>query len=96
MLPFYIYLTADEIYGNGIKEKILVQGIIDLYYINANNKIVLVDYKTDYVVLGKEQELIDKYKKQLEIYKRAIEQSLNSKVEEAYIYSVSLGKEILL
>ena len=94
--PFYIYLTADEIYGNGIKEKILVQGIIDLYYINANNKIVLVDYKTDYVVLGKEQELIDKYKKQLEIYKRAIEQSLNSKVEEAYIYSVSLGKEILL
>ena len=94
--PFYIYLTADEIYGNGIKEKILVQGIIDLYYINANNKIVLVDYKTDYVVLGKEQELIDKYKRQLEIYKRAIEQSLNSKVEEAYIYSVSLGKEILL
>lgn len=94
--PFYIYLTADEIYGNGIKEKILVQGIIDLYYINANNKIVLVDYKTDYVILGKEQELIDKYKKQLEIYKRAIEQSLNSKVEEAYIYSVSLGKEILL
>ena len=94
--PFYIYLTADEIYGNGIKEKILVQGIIDLYYINANNKIVLVDYKTDYVVLGKEQELINKYKRQLEIYKRAIEQALNSKVEKAYIYSVSLGKEILL
>lgn len=92
--PFYIYLTADEIYSNGVKEKILVQGIIDLYYVNSDNKIVLVDYKTDYVELGKEQELINKYKKQLEIYKRAIEQALNNKVEETYIYSVSLGKEI--
>lgn len=92
--PFYIYLTADEIYENGVKEKILVQGIIDLYYVNSDNKIVLVDYKTDYVELGKEQELINKYKKQLEIYKRAIEQALNNKVEETYIYSTSLGKEI--
>ena len=67
--PFYIYLSADEIYNNGIKEKILVQGIIDLYYINKNDELILLDYKTDYVENNNEQELIDKYKGQLSIKK---------------------------
>ena len=47
--PFYINLKADEIYENGINDNILVQGIIDLYFINEDDEIVLVDYKTDYV-----------------------------------------------
>ena len=78
------------------KEKILIQGIIDLYYINQNNKIVLVDYKTDYVEKNNEQELIEKYKTQLAIYKKAIEEALNKNVEKVYIYSVYLNKEILV
>ena len=94
--PFYIYLTADEIYKNNIEEKILVQGIIDLYYINKNDEIILVDYKTDYVSNNNEQELIDKYRGQLDIYKRALEQALNKKVEAVYIYSLYLNKEILV
>lgn len=78
------------------KERILIQGIIDLYYINQNNEIVLVDYKTDYVEKNNEQELIEKYKPQLKIYKKAIEEALNKNVEKVYIYSVYLNKEILV
>lgn len=78
------------------KESILIQGIIDLYYINQNNEIVLVDYKTDYVEKNNEQELIEKYKPQLKIYKKAIEEALNKNVEKVYIYSVYLNKEILV
>lgn len=78
------------------KEEILIQGIIDLYYINQNNEIVLVDYKTDYVEKNNEQELIEKYKTQLAIYKKAIEEALNKNVEKVYIYSVYLNKEILV
>ena len=92
--PFYLYVSADEIYKNGIDEKVLVQGIIDLYYINEKGNIVLVDYKTDYVANNNEKELIDKYKGQLNIYKRALEQALNKKVEAVYIYSVYLDKKI--
>ena len=92
--PFYLYVSADEIYKNGMDEKVLVQGIIDLYYINAEGNIVLVDYKTDYVANNNEQELIDKYKVQLNIYKRALEQALNKKVETVCIYSVYLDKKI--
>ena len=92
--PFYINLTANEIYKNGVEENILVQGIIDLYYINKNDEIILVDYKTDYVENGKENELIDKYEKQLNIYKRALEQTLEKNVKKCYIYSVYLDKLI--
>ena len=72
----------------------LVQGIIDLYYIDKNDNLVLLDYKTDYVANGNEQELIDKYKQQLELYKRALEDSLNRKVDKIYIYSIYLNKRI--
>ena len=45
--PFYINIDAKEIYDEDIDEKVLVQGIIDLYYITNDDKLVLVDYKTD-------------------------------------------------
>jgi len=92
--PFYINIPAKEIYKEKVEENVLVQGIIDLFYINEKNELVLIDYKTDYVEYGKEQELINKYKKQLELYKKALEGSLNKKVENIYIYSTYLGKEL--
>ena len=93
--PFFINIPAKEIYGEEeLEEEILVQGIIDLYYINQNDEIILVDYKTDYVETGKESELIEKYITQLELYKRALEESLQRKVSKTYIYSVYLEKEI--
>ena len=94
--PFYINVPAKQIYEQDIEENILVQGIIDLYYIDKDDKLVLLDYKTDYVKKGKENELVQKYKKQLDLYKEALEQSLNKQVDKVYIYSVYLGKEIEL
>ena len=90
--PFYTYVKAKDIYNNSSEENILVQGIIDLYFIEKNGNVVLVDYKTDYVT--NENELIEKYKTQLELYKNALEKSLNKKIKDTFIYSVYLGKEI--
>lgn len=92
--PFYINVPAKQIYEQDIEENILVQGIIDLYYIDKNDKLILLDYKTDYVESGKENELVQKYKKQLDLYKEALEQALDRNVDKVYIYSVYLGKEI--
>ena len=97
--PFYINIPASEIYkeenrGDNLEENILVQGIIDLYYIDKDGNLILVDYKTDYVEPGKEEILIDKYKKQLELYKEALEKALSKKVDKKYIYSVYLGKAL--
>ena len=85
--PFYInvkYLDSDEF--------ILVQGIIDLYYINKDNEVVLVDYKTDRNV--DEKILTERYYNQLGIYKIALKQSLKRDVKKCCIYSTFLNKLI--
>ena len=88
---FYIQIPLQEIYPEHkeILEKsggsIFVQGVIDLYYVDKNDKLILVDYKTDFVKEGKEQEIIKRYEKQLQIYKRALEKALNRKVDRVEI-----------
>ena len=108
--PFYINIPIKDIFSNEINkneienkdikifenENILVQGIIDLFYITENNELVLLDYKTDFVEKGKENLLIEKYKKQLELYKNALENSLERNVDRVYLYSVYLGKNIMI
>ena len=91
--PFYINIPAKEIYKENVEENVLIQGIIDLYYINQNNELVLLDYKTDFVEKQDEKVLIEKYKTQLDLYKKALENSLNRKVDKIYIYSTYLDKE---
>ena len=93
--PFYIQMPAEEIYeGAGKEDKMLVQGIIDLYYISAKGEVVLVDYKTDYVEKGQEIELWKKYKEQLKLYQEALEKALHRKVDKVAIYSTYLGKQL--
>lgn len=89
---FYITIPAKEIYQEEVPESILVQGIIDLYYVNKEDGLILVDYKTDFVQT--EEELIQKYQTQLELYQKALEEALHKKVKKIYIYSTFLGKEI--
>lgn len=92
--PFYINIPANDIYDGDIDEKILVQGIIDLFYITQDDKIILVDYKTDYVPEGNEEVLKEKYQKQLDLYKMAIEGMMKKKVDNIYIYSTYLEKTV--
>ena len=90
--PFYISLPASEVIKEakeqGSTKTILVQGIIDLYYINQKDELILIDFKTDYV--GKEkdsrQKLNEKYKVQLELYKKALEAATGKKVTKAELY----------
>ena len=87
--PFYINIPAKDVYDDANDEMILVQGIIDLYYINDKNELILVDYKTDYMPKGKEANLEEKYRVQLDLYKKALENSLKRKVDKAMIYALS-------
>ena len=66
-----------------------------LYYINKNDELILLDYKTDYVEKGHEQELINKYETQLSLYSQALKEALGREVDRTYIYSVFLGKPVL-
>lgn len=91
---FYINIPAKEIYGGDIDENILVQGVIDLYYVTDKDEVVLVDYKTDR--FNNEIDFINRYKEQLMLYKRALSEAKGKGIDRVYIYSVYLEKEILV
>jgi len=74
---------------------VLVQGIIDLY-MEEEDGLVLLDYKTDSVETGQENTLVDKYRAQLMWYKRALEQMTGKKVKETFIYSFGLSKTLVV
>lgn len=72
-------------------ETIVVQGMLDLAFVE-DGEIVIVDYKTDRGVT--EEELADRHREQLSVYKKAMERCTDYKVKAAYIYSLALKKEI--
>jgi len=95
---FYIQFRANEIYKE-LDEKykdeyIMVRGIIDAYF-EENGEIVLIDYKTDYVDLQNKTEIINKYKKQLDLYANAIQKLTGKKVKEKYIYLFGIEEAIM-
>lgn len=71
----------------------LVQGIIDAFFIE-DDRIILVDYKTDVINSG--EELIEKYHVQLEYYAKALEKLLKQPVKEKIIYSRRLRKSVII
>lgn len=90
--PFVISVDSDTIYpGDKSQEKILVQGIIDVYF-EEKEELIVLDYKTDRVRSARE--LTEKYHAQLDYYAKALEQLTGRKVKEKIIYSFALGKEI--
>ena len=84
-LPFLSYLPYNFIFKNSkITDKILIQGVADLL-INIDNKIYLIDYKT--TKAKKADQLVEKYKLQLDLYAICLEKALNIKLSGTYIYS---------
>ncbi len=71
----------------------MIKGIVDLVF-EENEKLILVDYKSD--KRCSEEALKERYKLQLELYKSAIELTTGKQVSEAYLYSFELKKEIKL
>lgn len=75
----------------------LIQGVIDLYLVDENGQIEIVDYKTDRVSKDDgEEKLKALYKVQLDIYAKAISQLTGAKVNRKTIYSFALGRAIEL
>ncbi len=89
--PFVIGVPANLLEKDFPEEEsILVQGIIDVYFEEADG-LVIADYKTDKVDSG--DELWKRYQKQLDYYAEALEQLLELPVKEKIIYSFALGQE---
>ena len=93
-LPFSMLFDGNRVYPdveNG--ERLFLQGIIDTVFVE-DDQWVLVDYKTDRVKSG--DELIRRYKIQMDLYKEALERLTNMPVKASYIYSFRLHEAFLL
>ena len=82
-------VTAVE--DNLAKETVLIQGIIDAFF-EEEGGLVLLDYKTD--VIKRPEELVKRYKAQLDYYEEALESITGKKVKERILYSFYLGCEV--
>lgn len=93
--PFVMSVPANLVWEESRpEEEVLIQGIIDVFWEEADG-IVLLDYKTDHV--DNAQELVHRYKKQLELYADALSRFSGEKpVKEILIYSFALAETIRL
>ena len=91
------FLLKDKICNlistSNVQDEILVQGVVDLFVVK-DDKITLVDYK--YSNSDNENYLIEKYSAQLKLYKLALENAFNKKVEKVFLMSLKNCKLIEL
>nr|MDE7215776.1 UvrD-helicase domain-containing protein [Clostridia bacterium] len=90
---FMLNLPADEILDTTIKDKVLLQGTIDLF-INGRaqgGENILVDFKFSSKSVNAIKE---RYRRQLELYARAIEECLGEKVDKRIIFVLGRNIEI--
>jgi ATP-dependent helicase/nuclease subunit A len=97
--PFVFRKKAADVLGSLNKhDLILVQGIIDCYFMEGDEA-VIIDYKTDRVDETKDMTpqinmLKNEYNDQIALYKEAVEKITGKKVKECYLYLFSISKEV--
>ena len=88
---FSVRIGADFI-GVEENEKIILKGLMDLVFEDADGGIVIVDYKTDRV--RSPQVLARKYRLQMLCYRRAIEEMTGKRVKELLLWSFALDRAV--
>ena len=91
---WWLALELDE-------EKLAVQGVIDLFYYDAEGKLILCDYKTDRLSTEElrdprlaAQKLKERHGEQLSYYARALEEICGKHPDKILIYSLPLGEAL--
>lgn len=95
MKDVYIYedLIKDDNVEKYDSESLMLRGIIDAYF-EEDEKIVIVDYKTDFVNDENKDEVINRYKKQLDLYKNILGELTGKEVKEKYVYLFGIDEGI--
>ena len=91
-----VYLYEDIIEEDSLNyndESIMLRGIIDAYF-EEDEKIVIVDYKTDFVNDENKDEVINRYKKQLDLYSDVMKNLTGKEVKEKYIYLFGIDEGV--
>ena len=93
-MPFSMLFEGKRVYDTlEDGENLFLQGIIDTAF-EEDGEWVLVDYKTDRVKSG--EDLIKRYKIQMDLYKEPLQRLTGMPVKACYIYSFRLHDAIII
>lgn len=92
---FLYFMRADEVnpdISNSFADtEILIQGIADCLLFEDDG-ITIIDYKTD--VTNHPEELAERYRDQLNVYREAISRAFSQPVQQCLLYSLHMEREI--
>ncbi|MBQ8341549.1 MAG: helicase-exonuclease AddAB subunit AddA [Clostridia bacterium] len=104
---FHIFLpasqfTEDPLFAEQIKdEKLTVQGVIDLFFVDAKGELILCDYKTDRLSPEERRDpavaarmLSERHGAQLAYYALALKEICGRRPDKILLYSLPLGEAV--
>ncbi|WP_020615647.1 helicase-exonuclease AddAB subunit AddA [Paenibacillus daejeonensis] len=100
-VPFSCTLPASRIYPQAAidpaaaEEPVLIQGVIDCLF-EDDQGLVLVDYKTDRIVMNQWEAAAERHRFQLELYAEAVGAILKKPVAECHVFFFDGGQSVRL
>jgi ATP-dependent helicase/nuclease subunit A len=94
-LKFSTLVDSGMISGYGKGEQILLQGVVDCC-VEKDGKLIVIDFKTDYVTKETVRERAEFYRGQLDAYSIAMKKIMNKPVSETVLYFLSAGISVTL
>lgn len=98
-----VEFSQDEVTRERLNdENVLVQGVIDIVFVDENDRLILADYKTDYfskqeIESGEAEETLKtRHSNQLFYYSEACRRMFGREVDSIMIYSFALGREVII
>jgi len=108
-VPFSMALPAEEVYPGYRdygdypvagkqpgKELVLIQGVIDCLAWEDDGGVLLIDFKSDNISGAEVEALRERYRLQLDLYSRAVEEIWKVKVKGRFLYFFDGGRVVSL
>ena len=93
---FTMLVPAAEYYPEAADsdDRIMLQGVVDCWFEEADGTITVVDFKTDRVSEATVQARAEEYRAQLEVYTRALSEIMGRQVGKRYLWFFAVGEAI--
>ena len=94
---FSILVPAGDYYpGLGAEEEVLLQGVVDCWFQEADGTVTVIDFKTDWVNRDSLHTRAEQYRPQLEAYTRALSAAIGQPVTRRVVWFFSAGEGVTL
>ena len=92
---FSLLVPAADYYPEaGPGEEVLLQGVVDCWFVEEDGSVTVVDFKTDRVALDGADRRAQDYRPQLDAYTRALSQAAGVEVKRRCLWFFSAGRAV--